>query len=221
MLRAIRWLSLSLLGVVVIAWGVLWLGVHRPAGPAGRLVAFLTGQTPRAAAQGVGVGGVALGGPFTLVNSQSRTVTDRSFRGRWMLVYFGYTSCPDVCPTELQTIVAALDRIGPAAAGRIAPLFITVDPARDTPAVLGRYTALFGPQLIGLTGSAAQIGGVEHAFRVYHAEVTQDGGNNYLVNHSSFMYLVGPQGRFDALYPPGLTATALADRLRRQMDTNG
>src|SRR6185437_773362 len=140
---------------------------------------------------GTGVpAGLAIGGPFTLVDQSGKRVTQADFRGRWMLVYFGYTFCPDVCPTELQTIAGALDKLGPDAAS-IAPLFITIDPARDTPAILADYVKLFDNRLIGLTGSAKEIDDVAREYRVYYAKVTQNSGGSYLMDHSSFAYLMG------------------------------
>ena len=141
-------------------------------------------------------GGV--GGAFTLVNGQGQTVTDRTFRGKYMLVYFGYTHCPDVCPTTLSDVAAALRQLGPKAA-RIVPVFITVDPARDTPAVMARYTALFSARIVGLTGSAAQIAQVAGEYHVYYAKhVTGPGPDDYSMDHSSVLYLMGPDGQFIA-----------------------
>jgi protein SCO1 len=138
----------------------------------------------------------AIGGPFTLVNGAGQQVTDRSFRGKYMLVYFGYTYCPDVCPTTLQSLAGALDALG-AKANDLAPIFITVDPARDTPAVMQRYAAAFSPRLIGLTGTPAEITQVEKEYHVYAAKhVTGPGPNDYGMDHSSVIYIMGPDGRF-------------------------
>ncbi|MDE2580576.1 MAG: SCO family protein [Rhodospirillales bacterium] len=140
--------------------------------------------------------GATVGGPFTLVNGQGKTVSSTMFRGKYMLVYFGYTHCPDVCPTTLSDIAIALKQIGPKAK-QVVPLFITVDPARDTPAVIQRYTALFSPRIVGLTGTAAQIATAAREYHVYYAKhVTGPGPNDYSMDHSSVMYLMGPAGRF-------------------------
>jgi len=140
----------------------------------------------------------AIGGPFTLVNGAGQQVTDRSFRGKYMLVYFGYTYCPDVCPTTLQSLAGALDALG-AKANDVAPIFITVDPARDTSAVMQRYAAAFSPRLIGLTGTPAEIAQVEKEYHVYAAKhVTGPGPNDYGMDHSSVIYVMGPDGRFIA-----------------------
>ncbi|MGE0415382.1 MAG: SCO family protein [Acetobacteraceae bacterium] len=139
-----------------------------------------------------------LGGPFTLVNGDGKTVTDRDFRGKYLLIYFGYTFCPDVCPTSLNTLATALDKLGPKA-DLIQPLFITVDPARDTPAVVKQYAAAFGPRIMGLTGSKEQIEAAAKAYRVYYREHrTGPGPNDYSMDHSSILYLDGPDGSFIA-----------------------
>jgi len=142
------------------------------------------------------VGGI--GGPFTLVNGNGKQVTDRDFRGKYMLVYFGYTFCPDVCPTTLNSVADALDKLGPRAAN-IAPLFITVDPKRDTPEVVKQYAAAFGTRIVGLTGSVDQIKAVAKSYRVYYApHRTGDGPDDYTMDHSSVLYLMGPDGNFIA-----------------------
>lgn len=140
----------------------------------------------------------AIGGPFALVNGAGQQVTDHSFRGKYMLVYFGYTYCPDVCPTTLQSLAGALDALG-AKANDVAPIFITVDPARDTPAVMQRYAAAFSARLIGLTGTPAEIAQVEKEYHVYaEKHVTGPGPNDYGMDHSSVIYVMGPDGRFIA-----------------------
>jgi len=139
-----------------------------------------------------------IGGPFALENGDGRQVTDRDFRGKYLLVYFGYTFCPDVCPTTLAEVADALDRLGPKA-DRLQPIFITVDPKRDTPAVVRQYVAAFSPRLVGLTGSPEQIAEVAKEYRVYYAEHrTGPGPGDYTMDHSSILYLMGPDGRFIA-----------------------
>jgi cytochrome oxidase Cu insertion factor (SCO1/SenC/PrrC family) len=145
-------------------------------------------------------GGTAslVGGPFTLQDGDGKLVTDRDFRGKYMLVYFGYTFCPDVCPTTLNEVANALEHLGPKAAS-LQPVFITVDPKRDTPAVVKQYTAAFIPRLIGLTGTPEQIAQVAQEYRVYYAEHrTGSGPNDYSMDHSSILYLMGPDGKFIA-----------------------
>ncbi len=162
-----------------------------------------------------GSAGAAIGGPFALQDGSGRTITPGNFAGKYMLVYFGYTYCPDVCPTTLNEVAAALDQLGPKAA-RIQPLFITVDPQRDTPAVVKQYAAAFTPQLMGLTGTPEEIAKVEREYHVYAAKhVTGPGSNDYTMDHSSFLYLMGPSGRFIAPIEAGLPAPELAKTLAR------
>ena len=143
-------------------------------------------------------GGPSIGGPFTLEGSNGKPVSDRDFRGKYMLVYFGYTYCPDVCPTTLNAVADALDKLGPKA-NQLRPIFITVDPQRDTPDVMKQYTGAFSPDLIGLTGTPDQISKVAQEYRVYYAKhVTGPGPNDYSMDHSSIIYLMGPDGNFIA-----------------------
>jgi protein SCO1/2 len=150
---------------------------------------FMSGSKPAA---------LTVGGPFSLVDGDGKPVTDQTWRGKYMLVYFGYTFCPDVCPTTLSSVADALDKMG-TKADRIQPLFITVDPRRDIPLVVKQYAAAFGPRIIGLTGSPEQIAAAAKAYRVYYAEHrTGPGPEDYSMDHSSVLYLMGPDGRFIA-----------------------
>jgi protein SCO1/2 len=132
------------------------------------------------------------------------------------LVYFGYTYCPDVCPTELQAVASALEMLGPAAA-TIVPVFITVDPERDTPAHLADYVKLFDDRLVGLTGTPEQIAAVARAYRVYYAKVTPRESTTYLMDHSSFLYLMAPDGTLRALLRPGTSPKEIADTVKARM----
>lgn len=162
--------------------------------------------------------GVAIGGPFRLTDHTGRQVTEASYRGRLMLIFFGFTHCPDICPTELQSIAEVLDRLGPAA-GRVAPLFVSIDPERDGPEELARYVALFDDRIIGLTGTAEEIASVARAFRVYYAKVHPPEASSYTMDHSSFTYLLDGEGRFLALFrhgtPPEEVAQAIRSHLAR------
>lgn len=150
-----------------------------------------------------------VGGPFALIDASGKPVTDRDFRGRYMLIYFGYTSCPDICPTTLHEMALALDRLGPKAA-RVQPVFVTVDPARDTQAVLRDYAAAIDPRLIALTGPDAAIAATLDAYRVHRAfHYPPSHPADYLVDHSSVLYLMGPDGRFVA----PVRADAPSDRM--------
>ena len=141
--------------------------------------------------------GIALvGGPFSLVDQNGKRVTEKDFLGKYMLVFFGYTFCPDVCPTELQVMSAALDQLGPEA-DRIEPIFVSIDPARDTPEVLKAYVANFGPRLVGLTGTPEEVAAIAKAYRVFYAKAGNSSSTaDYLMDHSSIIYLMGPDGRF-------------------------
>lgn len=162
--------------------------------------------------------GIALvGGPFSLTDQNGRRVTEKDFLGKYMLVFFGYTYCPDVCPTELQVMTAALDQMGPEA-DRIQPVFVSIDPQRDTPEVLRSYVANFGPRLIGLTGTAEEIGVMAKAYRVYYAKSGNDpSATDYLMDHSSIIYLMGPDGRFVKHMPYTTDAAKLAAELKEML----
>jgi protein SCO1/2 len=205
LLRRIRWVLYGAIAACLAASGALWLWTS------GMNVAQLGSAGISAS--------VAVGGPFSLVDEHGQPVTDQTYRGRWMLVYFGYTFCPDVCPTELQTIAAALDKLGPQGKA-VVPLFITVDPERDTPGTLANYVKLFDDRLVGLTGSPEQIASVARAYRVYYAKVTPKDSTTYLMDHSSFIYLMGPDGKLRALFRPGESAQELADGVRARMATS-
>jgi protein SCO1 len=158
-----------------------------------------------------------VGGPFSLVDGTGRQVTDHDFRGKYMLVYFGYTFCPDVCPTTLNEVSDALDRLG-GKADRLQAIFITVDPKRDTPAAVKQYVAAFTPRLIGLTGSDEQIAKVAQEYRVYYAEHrTGSGPNDYTMDHSSVLYLMGPDGKFIAPIRADMDGAKMAADLDRLM----
>ena len=154
-----------------------------------------------------------IGGPFTLTDQDGRRRTDMDFHGRLMLVYFGFTYCPDVCPTDLQQIGLALDRLGPSGE-MVQPVFITVDPERDSPDHLQQYMPLFHPRFVGLTGDAAAIEAAARAYRVYFAKVERADKADYTVDHSGFIYLIGRDGEYLGFFPPGTPAERLADAIR-------
>ena len=145
---------------------------------------------------GGGFGQAAIGGPFELVDTQGQVRRPEDFRGKLMLVEFGYTFCPDVCPLGLQLFADVLDQLGPSAA-ELQPIFITLDPARDTPDVLASYVAHFSPQILALTGTKDQIDGAAKAYRVYYKLGADAATNpNYTVDHSAILYLMDRNGRF-------------------------
>jgi cytochrome oxidase Cu insertion factor (SCO1/SenC/PrrC family) len=159
------------------------------------------------------MGQALVGGAFTLTDQTGKRVTDRDFRGKFLLVYFGFTNCPDVCPTALQVMAAALDKLG-ADAERITPVLITVDPEHDTPALLASYVASFHPRLVGLTGSPAEIEAVTKAYRVYVKKVPDPKSTaGYTMDHSSIIYVVGPDGAYRTHFTHATAPGAMADRL--------
>jgi protein SCO1/2 len=176
---------------------------------------LLTMPEPQQAQQESGSSTAAIGGPFTLVSADGRTVTDQTFRGKWMLIYFGYTFCPDACPTALTNMGVALQKLGPEAA-RIAPLFITVDPKRDTVKAMAEYLKSFDPRIVGLTGSEAQTGVAAKAYHVYVAPQKSE-GDDYLVDHSAYIYLMSPQGKFVTVIAGNIPGDRMADRLRKEL----
>ncbi len=156
-----------------------------------------------------------VGGPFTLTDKTGKRVSDKDFRGRYMLIFFGYTFCPDVCPTGLQTISAALARLGPRAV-KMAPIFITLDPERDTPQVLADYLSNFDPRLIGLTGSPEEIAAVAKAYHVYHAKVAETGSpGDYLLDHSAIYFLMDEKGDYAGHFAYGVSPDELARGIAR------
>lgn len=162
--------------------------------------------------------GARIGGPFTLVNQDGRQVSDRDFAGRYRLMYFGYTYCPDVCPVDLQKLMAGykeLEGSDPQIAAKIAPIFVSVDPGRDTPPVLKQYVSAFHPKLIGLTGTPDQIAKVAKEYAIVYSKEERPGASDYLVNHSRVAYLFGPKGDPIALIPQDGTPDAIAAELKR------
>ncbi|MBW6396533.1 SCO family protein [Roseomonas sp. HJA6] len=221
MLRAIRILALLLVVLLGGVWATAWFGRAPDESVADSFLRHLAKMTgadmPAPSPGGVQLAqGVALGGPFTLVDQTGRTVTERDFAGKPLLVYFGFTYCPDVCPTELGTIAAALDAMGPAGE-RVTPVFISIDPERDTPAAMADYVSRFHPRMVGLTGSAEQVAQAARAYRVYYAKVQPRDSTDYLMDHSSFIYFVGPDGRVRSLFRPETTPEAIAAAVNAQL----
>ena len=155
-------------------------------------------------------GKALVGGPFVLVDHHGMEVTDEDFRGRLLLVYFGYTFCPDVCPLELQTMSRVLELLG-RDAGQIQPLFITIDPERDTPQVMADYVAHFHPGLVGLSGSAEQIRDVAGAYRVFY-DKAEDGSDrrDYFMDHSSYVFVMDREGQYLRHFSANTSAEEMA-----------
>jgi protein SCO1/2 len=183
-------LPLLLLAAALLALGAVWWLRPAPV-PQGNLT------------------GSAVGGPFSLVDETGRRVTSDSFKGQWRLMYFGFTYCPDVCPVDTAKLAAGLklfEAKHPKAARRVQPLFVTIDPERDTPAVLAEFTDSFHPRLLGLTGSRAEIDAVLKTFRVYANKVPGVTPGSYTFDHLANFYLMDPEGR-PVQFMVGATAT--------------
>ena len=162
-------------------------------------------------------GTALVGGPFSLVGADGKPVTDRDFRGRYMLIFFGFTHCPDICPAELQVIAQALDQLGDKAK-TVVPIFITLDPERDTPEVIANYVKSFGPNFVGLTGSPVAIAAAAKAYRVAYSKVeNKDSAGDYSVDHSALVYLMDPEGRYVTHFSYGLSADQMAEKLGKSL----
>jgi len=167
--------------------------------------------------QGTASGSALVGGPFELVDQDGKTRRDTDFRGRYMLVYFGYTYCPDICPTSLLAMSQAVDGLGetdPALTQKFVPIFITVDPERDTVEAMAAYAPNFHEDLVALTGTAEQVAAAAKAYRVYYAKAGEEGADDYLMDHSGFIYLMGPEGEYLAHFPHNATAEEMSAALR-------
>lgn len=163
-------------------------------------------------------GEAAIGGHLDLINGDGNKVTERDFAGRYMLVYFGYTHCPNICPTTLLMVGNAMGRIG-AKANKVTPVFITVDPARDTAPVMGAYVKHFGTRMVGLTGTEEQVHQVAASYKVYYSKIeNENSALGYMVDHSSFIYLMGPNGKYITHFPPNVSEEALAEGLNLHVE---
>jgi len=198
-------LALTLAGGTAAAAGAGGVAASPPAAPSHSPAGALPPGLP------------AIGGPFHLVDQAGQARSDEDFRGKIMLVMFGFTRCPDICPTQLQTIADALDRLDPAVAAKVAPVFITVDPRNDTPDQLAAYVAQFHPAITGLTGSDEAIRSVLRAYRV-HVLLPPVGDPDGAISHTAFLYIMGPEGGFRTLLMPNATAEEIAARLARYGD---
>lgn len=185
----------------------------------------LSGEVKPAAAHAKSAPAAAPGGPFSLVDHSGKRVSDQTYRGSFLLVFFGYVSCPDFCPTMLYAIAHTMDLLGGNAA-RVRPLFVSVDPERDTPELLAGYVAAFGHGIVGLTGTSDEIRRVADAYRVYFAKAgTASPGNgdpsHYSVDHSAFTYLMGPDGRYLTHFAYGASPETMAKEILRHLERRG
>ena len=184
---------------LVAGFGAAYVTLNIPAGPEGQT------QTP--------TGRVAIGGPFSLVDTTGERRTEKDYAGKPMLVFFGFTNCPDVCPSGLQTLTVALGKLGDKA-NRLTPLFITVDPERDTPQSLAAYMKSFHPRIQGLTGTSDEVNAAVKAYRVYAVKVPDEKDpTRYNIDHSSFFYLMNSSGEYVKHFPHSTDANVLADAL--------
>ena len=179
----------------------------------GGLGRLLPGGAPGQPA-GPSLGKALIGGPFSLTDHTGRRVTEKDFLGRYTLVLFGFTFCPDVCPSGLQVMSAALDQLGPRAA-RVTPILISVDPERDTPAQLATYVQSFHPRLLGLTGTPEELQVVAKAYRVYFKKVKDERAADYTIDHTALIYLMGPDGTYVTHFTPATRSDQMADRLAK------
>ena len=163
-----------------------------------------------------GSGQALVGGPFELTDQDGNAVTDQSFKGKLMLIYFGFTFCPDACPTALGVMSAALDKLD-VAADRVVPMLITVDPARDTPPVLKDYVSNFHPRMVGLTGTPEQIAKVAKEYRVFYAKAPGTAPDEYLMDHTLLIYLMDGDGKYLAHFGPDATADQIAEEIRKHL----
>ncbi|HEX8578452.1 MAG TPA: SCO family protein [Allosphingosinicella sp.] len=180
----------------------------------GLAVASCSGAAPR---EEPPLAGARIGGPFTLTDQNGRQVSDASFKGKYRIVYFGFASCPDACPTDLAQIGLALrlfEKNDPARAAKVQPIFISVDPERDTPPKLKEYAAAFHPRLVALTGTPEQVKAAAKGYGVYYAKMPADNGE-YLMDHQRIFYLMDPDGKPIAILPREGNAQAIADELAR------
>ena len=196
--------SPRILLIVVTLVGLVILGV-------GGFLAVALRDNPRGAA-GTALAS-AIGGPFQLVDQNGKTITDADLKGRWSLIYFGYTHCPDACPTALNDISIALADLG-AKRDEVRPIFITVDPERDTPEALKAYVTAFDAPILALTGTPEQIAKAAKGYRVYYAKHPEAGGD-YSMDHSSVIYIMDPEGRFTASFTHENSPEQIADRLKK------
>lgn len=200
MWRRIRLATLAASVVIALGGAFAWWQLHNNAGRVGASTSGL-------------VTNVAIGGPFTLTDHTGRVVTDEDYRGRLMLVFFGYTFCPDVCPTELGDVALTLDELG-ADAKAVKPVFITIDPERDTTEALADYVPLFHESLVGLTGTTEQVEEVARSYRVFYRKVEDPQYTYYLMDHTSFVYLMGRDGNFLSMFAYGTAPEKMAEAIR-------
>jgi protein SCO1/2 len=160
----------------------------------------------------ISLGAPQIGGPFTLTDGDGRQVTDETYRGKWLVIYFGYTYCPDACPTGLSNIGAAMKLLG-ADADRVQTLLITIDPERDTPAVMKSYVAAFDSRFVGLTGTPEQIASVARSYRAYYKRIGE--GDDYIMDHTVVIYIMDPDGHYRTMLRHTTPPAEIAETLKK------
>jgi|TARA_A100001037_G_scaffold134481_1_gene121910 cytochrome oxidase Cu insertion factor (SCO1/SenC/PrrC family) len=183
----------------------------------GAWVHLRVAEPPESSPVGGMVVNVSIGGPFELTDHTGARMDDKALRGNYALIYFGYTSCPDVCPTELGGIAAAIDELGENGE-LVNPVMITIDPERDTPEVLAEYVPLFHDRLVGLTGTDAEIKDVAEKYRVFYRRFEDPNSTFYLMDHTSFVYLIDPDGGVASMFRYGTPHGDMADTIRQHMN---
>jgi protein SCO1/2 len=153
-----------------------------------------------------------IGGPFSLPDQRGQRVGPAQWRGKVVLMYFGYTFCPDACPTDLSNIAAAIEALGPDGS-KVQPVFVTLDPRRDTPAVIGQYVKNFSPRFVALGGTEAEIRRVALSYKVFYEKVQQRGSDHYLIDHTSFTYVLNTDGQYVGYFPPGTSGRRMSEQV--------
>lgn len=202
-----RLVLIALLGLVLAGGGfALWRAVQPDA---------------IVSSQQEGSGKALIGGPFTLTDQNGEPRSEADLMGHYSLVYFGYTYCPDICPTSLSTMTQGLDILAesdPARAAAVQPVFITIDPERDTVEAMAGYAEHFHPRLLALTGTVEEVAVAAKAYRIYYQKVEEEGSSDYLMDHSSIIYLMGPDGGYLTHFTHASTAEDIAKGLAEQVD---
>jgi len=199
--------------VRIVLWGVVAAAIVAFAGVTGWQ--WWESRQPPTAQES---GRAAISGDFSLVDHTGKPVSDEEFRGRWLLTFFGFTHCPDVCPTTLNQVALIMDELR-ATADQVQPLFFTVDPERDTPKAMAEYVSVFHPRIIGLTGTPEQVKQAARNYRIYFAKVAQEGApDGYTMDHSAYLYLMNPEGEFETVFSHDDKAEDIAAKIRNRID---
>ncbi|NIA68101.1 SCO family protein [Pelagibius litoralis] len=210
MSKNLRILLISALGLLLLAVGFgTWLSLQPPK-PTG----IVSSETRSS-------GTALIGGPFSLTDHTGARRSEADLQGRYSLIFFGYTYCPDICPTSLSTITQGLDILAEsseAKAAAVTPIFVSVDPARDTIEALADYVSHFHPSMLGMTGSEAEVAQTAKAYRVFYKKVEQADASDYLMDHSSIIYLMAPDGSYLSHFTHATTAEEIAEGLAQQVD---